>query len=44
MYLIEHQPNVSDGDTVGSGKQKILIKTEKSLIRENQVYSLYFQD
>ncbi|WHO78217.1 DUF4261 domain-containing protein [Rhizobium leguminosarum] len=43
-YLIEHQANVSDGDTVGSGKQKVLIKTEKSLIRENQVYSLYFQE
>lgn len=42
-YLIEYRPNVADGDTVGSDQQKILVKIEKSLIRQNQVYSLYFQ-
>ena len=42
-YLIEHQAEVKDGDTVGPGEQKILVKIEKSLVRESQVYSLYFQ-
>lgn len=42
-YLIEHEANVADGDTVGSPEQKILVKIEKSLFRESQVYSLYFQ-
>ncbi|MBY5665359.1 DUF4261 domain-containing protein [Rhizobium leguminosarum] len=42
-YLIEYRPNVADGDTVGSDQQKILVKIEKSLIRESHVYSLYFQ-
>ncbi|MBX4924711.1 DUF4261 domain-containing protein [Rhizobium binae] len=42
-YLIECRPNVADGDTVGSDQQKILVKIEKSLIRQNQVYSLYFR-
>ncbi|MGO6739895.1 DUF4261 domain-containing protein [Rhizobium ruizarguesonis] len=43
-YLIENQANVADGDTIGSTEQKILIKIEKSLFRESQVYSLYFQE
>ncbi|ARM88432.1 hypothetical protein RHEC894_CH02132 [Rhizobium sp. CIAT894] len=42
-YLIEHRAEVKDGDTVGPGEQKIIVKIEKSLFRKNQVYSLYFQ-
>ncbi|QWW71160.1 DUF4261 domain-containing protein [Rhizobium sp. WYJ-E13] len=42
-YLIEYRPSIADGDTIGSDQQKILVKIEKSLIRESQVFSLYFQ-
>ncbi|MBX5045543.1 DUF4261 domain-containing protein [Rhizobium lentis] len=43
-YLIENQANVADGDSIGSTEQKILVEIEKSLFRESQVYSLYFQE